>query len=148
MPLLILGLLSHVYFIAYEFVGLADERLGELEAEHRGVEPVEISAPAFGLFDKNVEQLVFAAACIAEYEFLLAFFKNELFLCSAHRSRSCKSVRKNKNQGRRRPFSLSVFVRLTKAANEKYFLAGGDNIPVAKIATGVLSANNAYGFTN
>jgi hypothetical protein len=47
--------LSHVYLIAYEFVGLANQRLGKFETQHRGIEPVKTAVPALGLLDENVE---------------------------------------------------------------------------------------------
>jgi len=79
-----LGSLSHFYLIADKLVGLTDERLGQLETQHRGIEPVKIGPAVFGLFDEDVKKLVLAAAVVAEYELLFALFKNQLFflLCS------------------------------------------------------------------
>jgi len=50
--------LFHVYFITDKLIGLPDKRLSKFKAQDRGIEPVKIGPPAFGLFDENVEELV------------------------------------------------------------------------------------------
>jgi len=79
-----LGLLFHIYLIADEFVGLADKRLGKLEAQDGGVEPVEVGASAPCLLNKNIKQFILGTAFITEDKLLFALFENELFAYFVH----------------------------------------------------------------
>ncbi len=90
------GLYACVPAFLQEFVGLAHKRLGELEAEYGGVEPVEIGASVLGLLDERIEQLVLVAGFVSKDESFGTFVQGKLSFLSAHYRR----YQTNKSQRR------------------------------------------------
>jgi hypothetical protein len=75
-----LGILA----VVQQFVGLANKRLREPEAQHGCVKPIKIRPVVFDLRDKGIEKFIFRAAIVAKYELLRSLIQDQLSFGSLH----------------------------------------------------------------
>jgi hypothetical protein len=134
--------LFYLYIISDKLVGLTYKGLRKLEAQDRGVKPVEISAAVSGLVNKNIQQFILRTALVTEDKLLFALSENQLFACFSHGYQTFMPFPQN-IRGQRLPLFIGL-----NPAYLRFFFTGGDNIAVGRKATGVLSANRREVFTN
>jgi hypothetical protein len=70
--------------LAYEFVCLANERLGQFETQDRCIKPIEIRALVLGVFYQNLQQLIFSSFLVTKYELFFCLIQDKLSRLLSH----------------------------------------------------------------
>lgn len=77
-------ILNHFLVLSKKLFRTADQRLGQLEADDGGIEPVKVRSLVLGLVDQRIEKFVLPPLFIAEDVLLRSLIEYQLSLWSFH----------------------------------------------------------------
>ena len=99
----------YIFVSVQEFIGLTYKGLREFEAQHCGIEPIEIRASIFCLLNQSVEKLILSPIFVTENEFLNSLVQYQLSLHLFHKGQPKPSA---KQCSRKRYEQLSLLIGL------------------------------------